>query len=145
VDNCAKLCLAIFLSTDPKASPGLYNVINPNPNRETDFMRVAKEEFGMKLRLVDFDEYLNGIKELGNKSSLLPMMEFYESKKVLHYLTKSPLHAAWLKSEPDYFKSKKLTDLLGSDYTDLEKPMDTMARDLLASKKDNKLYEKLGI
>jgi len=144
VDTCAKLFLDVFLSASQAAIPGVYNISNPHSSRESDFLIYAKQHFGVTVKLVEFDEYLEELKVLGFKSALLPLMEVYETKEILKYFTGSPTHAAWMESEVDFYKSQKLNELFGNEYMDMENPMTTVVRDLLAAKR-NKLCEKFGI
>lgn len=134
VDTCADLSLSLFFN---EAAPfDVYNILNPNPSLEQEFVQIASE-LGFQVDIVTFSEFIGLLREQGENTPLGPFKKLYDedgAKMAEHYSSSFlPSIKCWFNRESgdDFFVSEKVLKFLPGWEKMMESGTDIIRRDLL--------------
>lgn len=145
VDYCAEVAVRLFF--DDNTPCDVYNIIPRKVVVEQEFPKIA-ESFGYKVSIVEYEEFLNRVKDLGEASPIFAFMEHYENTKMVDSLLSSPaipsMEHFLLDDLQQYFYSEKLHRYCPDLYERIESPLSMVKRDLQYLKEVG-IFDKFGL
>jgi thioester reductase-like protein len=145
VDECSDISLQLFFN--PRAAPGVYNIMQPDGATEQIIIGVASG-YGIDIQPISFPEFVEKLKLESDDSPLAPFKKLYvdEEAAVAQNIEQGGTLQAlqkYMEDSTNYFRSRKLPQFI-QNYEGLESTEEVMKRDLRYLKELG-VFDKFGI
>lgn len=164
--------MVVRLFFDDRTPFEVYNIIPFKPDLEQEFPSVAKgnishlksslkiiflrfirlygiyyAEFGHNVELVEYEEFISRLNQLGESSPIYPFMDHYNNDKLFHLLTTCPgipSITEWYNLNENFFHSEKMKKYCPDLVKKMMPPLNNVKKDLQYLK-DQGIFEKFGL